>query len=389
MTCSSIWSKLASVFPSTGAARADASAAEPLESRTLFAVAFQPIAYYTVSKRPEWVAVADLNNDGRPDMVTTSLVKDRISLLINQPDGSFVNTENLQFANPRSVAAADLDGDGNQDLIFSTTRQGEDRAGGVSVLRGNGDGTFQPRERYQLDNASRAIVAADVNGDARPDVVIASNEKIAVLLNNGDGTLARNVKYKGFESRISEVVVADVNNDAAPDLIAATPRRSGVSILLNNAAAPGTFAEPPVVVFAGRDAIAVQAGDFNGDGNVDLAVANSGFRVSGLNVLIGRGDATFDPRNPYATKNFSETVQVADFTGDGILDVMVGSAVGPYQFFTGDGTANFTGTDELVGGGSRERGVDRTVSADFNLDGKVDLASIVYRRSRVAVRLSV
>lgn len=365
---------------------------EPLERRTLFAVAFQDIAYYTVSKHPEWMAVGDMNNDGRPDIVTVSQVKDRISLLANQPDNSFVNSTNRDLSNPRSIAIADLDGDGNQDLIATNGGKGSSKEG-LSIFMGNGDGTFQDRVRYDLENASRAIVAQDVNGDGKPDVVVAANEKLAVFLNNGDGTLMRIAKYKGFESRIAEIIVADVNNDSAPDLLAATPKQDGVSILFGNLASPGvpagTFNDPPVVVFGGRDVIAVQAADFNDDGKVDLAVANSGFRVSGLNVLIGHGDGTFEPRNPYKTDDFSESVQVADFTGDGKLDIMIGSAVGPYQFFTGDGTANFTLTDQVIGGASKQRGVDRTVTADFNLDGKIDLASIVYRRSRVGVRLSV
>ena len=241
MTFSSIRSEIAAFLSCDEPQRVAEAPVQSLEPRTLFAVAFQPIAYYTVSKRPEWEAVADLNNDGRPDMVTTSQLKDRISLLINQPDGSFVNTDNVRFDNARPVSAADFDGDGNQDLVLSTRRRGKDTSGGISVIRGNGDGTFQARERYDLDNASRAIVAQDVNGDGKPDVVVASNEKIAVLLNNGDGTLARNVKYKGFESRIAEITVADVNNDAMADLIAATPKRSGVSILLGSPSAPGTF----------------------------------------------------------------------------------------------------------------------------------------------------
>jgi hypothetical protein len=365
---------------------------EALEGRTLFTVAFQDIGYYNVSKHPDWMAVGDMNNDGRPDIVTVSQVKDRISLLANQPDGSFVNSTNRDLSNPRSVAVADLNGDGNQDIIATNGGKGSSKEG-LSVFLGNGDGTFQDRIRYDLENASRAIVAQDVNGDGKPDVVVAANEKLAVFLNTGDGTLTRIDKYKGFDSRISEIIVADVNNDSAPDLLAATPKRSGVSILLGNLSAPGvpagTFTDPPIVAFGGRDVIAVQAADFNGDGNIDLALANTGFRISGLNILIGHGDTTFEPRNPYKTDDFSESIQVADFTGDGKLDVVVGSAVGQYQFFTGDGTANFTLTDEVVGGASKQRGVDRTVTADFNLDGKVDLASIVYRRSRVGVRLSV
>jgi hypothetical protein len=366
-----------------------ARATESLESRTLFAVAFQEIAYFNVAKRPDDLVAVDLNNDGRPDVVTVSQLKDRVSILINQPDGSLITKDNRELSNPRSVTAADLDGDGNQDLILTTAKSGGNNERGVSVFRGNGDGTFDPREPYDLENASRAIVAQDVNNDGRPDVIVASNEKIAVFINNGDGTLARNVKYKGFDSRIADIIIADVNNDAAPDLLAATPKRSGVSIVFGNPAALGTFTEPPVVAFGGRDVIAVSAGDFNADGNVDLAVANTGFRNSGLNVLIGHGDGTFEPRNPYATRNFSETVVVADFTGDGLADIMIGSAVERFQFFTGDGTANFTLTDEIIGGGSKQRGVDWTVAADFNVDGKTDLASIVYRRSKVSVRLSV
>ncbi len=367
------------------------AAAESLESRTLFAVAFQPIAYYTVSRKPESLAVGDFNNDTRPDMVSSSLLKDRISLLINQVDGSFVNTDNLDIDNPRAVATGDFNGDGNIDLVYTASRDSGNKDGGVNIRLGNGDGTFQSRLRYKLDNAGRAITVADLNGDGKPDLVVSANEKLAVFLNNGDGTLADRVKYKGLESKTTEILAADVNNDGAPDLLAATPR-TGVSVLfgqLSGGLPTGAFSTKPTVIFPGRNAISLNVADFNGDGNLDLAVGNSDFRVSGLNVVLGHGDGTFEPRNPYPTKNFIQTARVGDFTGDGIDDIAVGSAVGPYQFFTGDGTGNFTLTDELKGGASLDRGVSKTVTADFNLDGKLDLASLIYRRSRVAVRLSV
>jgi hypothetical protein len=203
MTRSSIRSKLASFVdsrrrPSARAASA-AMAPESLELRTLFAVAFQPIAYYTVSKKPESLAVGDFNNDGRPDMVTASQVKDRISLLINQVDGSFVNTDNLDVDNPRTVATGDFNSDGNIDMVFTASQGSSNDEGGVNIRFGNGDGTFQNRVRYKLDNAGRAITVADLNGDTKPDLIISANEKLAVLL-NVNGTFPDRVKYKGLNS---------------------------------------------------------------------------------------------------------------------------------------------------------------------------------------------
>jgi hypothetical protein len=248
-----------------------------------------------------------------------------------------------------SVAIGDVNGDGHPDVVVANICQSSTDCdtGGVSVLLGNGDGTFQAPVSYGSGGFFGSSVAiADLNGDVRPDLVVASacpigacsaggTGVVSVLLGNGDGTFQAAVPYStgGFDT--VSAVVADVNGDGKPDLVVSHHYQNGdlsdggVSVLLGNG--DGTF-QAAVGYGAGPgDAEFVAVADVNGDGKPDLAVANCSVNYycngrGSVSVLVGNGDGTFQaPVRQSSGGKVAMSVAIADVNGDGRPDLLVAS----------------------------------------------------------------
>jgi uncharacterized repeat protein (TIGR01451 family) len=189
--------------------------------------------------------------------------------------------------------------------------------GDVSVLLGNGDGTFQPLVSYPVGVNPYSVAVGDFNGDGKADLVVANNgsNNVSVLMGNGDGTFQAAVPYTAGTTP-SSVAVRDLNGDGNPDLAVANIGSDTVSVLLGRG--DGTF-QPAVNYGTGSSPMSVVVGDFNGDGYPDLAVANSG--TNDVSVLLGAGGGTFQAANSFPAGSNPEFLTVADFNGDGRADL--------------------------------------------------------------------
>jgi hypothetical protein len=280
---------------------------------------FRPQVQYAVGTFPRGVAVGDFNGDGKLDLVVANSGGNNVSVLLGNGDGTFQLAVNYSTgSSPWSVAVADFNGDGKLDLVVANSGSNN-----VSVLLGNGDGTFQAAVNYPTSAQPSSVGVGDFNRDGKLDLVTAngSSDNVSVLLGNGDGTFRPHVDYSTGADAAS-VTVADFNDDGKLDLAVATTCyvscATGVSILLGNG--DGTF-QAHVDYPAGSDAFSTAVGDFNGDGKLDLAVANYG--SLSVSVLLGNGDGTFQPHVDYSTVGQPAWVAVGDFNRDGRVDLAV------------------------------------------------------------------
>jgi hypothetical protein len=348
---------------------------------------FQPVVLYNSGGFDLSVAVADVNDDGKPDLVVSDY-NTGVDVLLGNGDGTFqpAVTYNAAGFSAWSVAVADVNGDGKPDIAVATFYSNN-----VAVLLGNGDGTFQPAVTYSSSGAGggtcpNSVAIADVNGDAKPDLVVANwcsesylSKQLAVLLGNGDGTFQPAVAY-GSGGRIPvSVAVADMNGDGKPDLLVANFWASfqnlngTVGVLLGNG--DGTFQSPVAYASGGtggpNSGGSVAVADVNLDGKPDVLVANEGNATVG--VLLGRGDGTFQPVVAYSSGGSgANSVAVADVTGDGKPDLVVATSLSTtVGVLLGNGDGTFQSSITYGAGGFNR--ASSVAVADINADRKPDL----------------
>jgi hypothetical protein len=323
---------------------------------------------YTVGISPASIAVGDFNGDGVPDLAVANFDNNiegapgTASILLGNGDGTFQPAQTYTVgAFPISVVVDDFSGDGHLDLAVGYLNLAQ--TDGVSILLGNGDGTFQTAQGYPAERGPLAV--ADFNGDGNLDLVTSGG---SVLLGNGDGTFQAARGYPAGSNSPQFVAVGDFNGDGIPDLVLthSTYPNGTVTILLGNG--DGTLHLRGGSYTVGNSPTSVAVGDFNGDGHLDLAVANSSFSAPGsVSILLGNGDGTFQAAQNYAVGSDPVAVAVGDFNGDGILDI----ATAGVSILLGKGDGSFQLADTYSVGTAPTVFV---AVGDFNGDGRLDLA---------------
>jgi hypothetical protein len=305
---------------------------------------FQAAKSYAVGSEPSSVAIG--NFDGKLDIVTANQGDDSVSLLPGSGNGTFGTAQKVaSYGQPVvSVAVGDFNGDGKLDLAAAT--RGTDGSWGlygyypggypgVTVLLGNGNGTFTTGTALTLpdpfavpptDFSPPAIAAADLNGDGKLDLVVtdAGDGVVDVLLNNGDGTFGGPASFSSFNANGApdSVAVADFNGDGKPDLVT-TNQGDTLSVLPGDG--KGNFGNPYTFT-VGTGPVSAATGDFNGDGKTDLAVADSA--DNNISVLLNNGSwpslvvTATDPStgaaisSTTAGQSFNLTVTADDLSGN-------------------------------------------------------------------------
>jgi hypothetical protein len=295
---------------------------------------------------------------------------------------------------PHAQAVGDFNGDGKADLAVASPSSNT-----MSVLLGNGDGTFQPRTDYATGTSPWGVAVGDFNGDGKADVAVVNKgaHSVSVLLGNGDGTFQPRTDIALALTPVA-LTVGDFNGDGKADLAVATENATtdDMTLLLGNG--NGTFQAPVTTVtdtlplgavqFIGGGQSSIARADFNGDGHLDLVVVNNkdvivhGGRFGGLvgqsapgtaSVLLGNGDGTFQaPRNSALGGVIATAVAVGDFNIDGRPDFAASSDVA-LSVFMNVGSGNFSSSNaSFAPGFSIPGGI--LAAGDFNGDGATDLA---------------
>jgi VCBS repeat protein/centrosomal CEP192-like protein/ASPM-SPD-2-Hydin domain-containing protein/FG-GAP repeat protein len=310
------------------------------------------------------VTAADFNQDGKLDLAVTNGNANSISILLGNGDGTFQPAVDYTTGlGPYRVIARDLNGDGRLDLVVT-----DSNADTVSILLGNADGTFQPNVDYATGTQPVGLVVGDFNGDGKLDLATTnavSVGTVSILLGNGDGTFQTNVDY-AVQSIPLAVAAGDLNGDGKLDLVVTNETSATVSVLLGYG--DGTFQPHVDYLTAGYPQDVIMA-DFNGDGKLDLAVARE--VSTAVTVFLGNGDGTFGPPVDYTSGQNPDSVVTGDFNGDGKLDLtVINGSASTVSILLGNGDGTFQAHMDYATG----KFPGLLTAADFNGDGKLDFA---------------
>lgn len=322
---------------------------------------------------PQMLATGDFNGDGKADLVVQS--EDNLSIYIElgNGDGTFTSAPGSPIVLPcgyaGAIAVADFNNDGKQDLAIQT-------ACGVMVLLGNGDGTFTLTQQSPIPlNTANGIAVGDFNHDGNQDIAVIqyleSSNVVTVLLGNGDGTFTQ---AGGAAMTVGEepdyIVAGDFTGDGTLDLAVGDAWQSTLTVYLGNG--DGTFAEASgSPISLPEDVTALAVGDFNGDGKTDIALS----LYDEAEILLSNGDGTFTQPSgsPYSLDGSGAGgITVGDFNADGIPDIAVGAEIdtdnNEVVVLTGNGNGTFARSYFWSGP------AESLAAADFNGDGTSDLA---------------
>ena len=279
-------------------------------------IPFAPAVNYRVGYNLFSLFCADLDGDFDLDIAAVDnwvyVDSEGVSILKNNGNGTFQTDIYYRTGNShRSVFCADLDGDNDQDLAVANPNSHS-----VSIFMNNGDGTFQGAVNYGADGPY-SVFCADLDGDNDVDLAVANgnSDNVSILKNNGDGTFQTEVDYGAGDSPHS-VFCADLDGDNDLDLAVANYYSGNVSILKNNG--DGTF-QSAVNYGAGGCPISVFCAELDGDNDVDLAVANA--CSDNVSILKNNSDGTFQTKVDYGAGNFPYSVFCADLDGDNDVDL--------------------------------------------------------------------
>ncbi|OUJ74865.1 FG-GAP-like repeat-containing protein [Hymenobacter crusticola] len=330
------------------------------------------------------VAVGDIDGDGDLDLATPSfgVASGSVSVRRNNGSGTFSGSEEVTVGPyARSVAFGDVDGDGDLDLVTANGTSGA----AVSIRLNNGSGTFSGSQNIALNREMNDVALGDVDGDGDLDIVVAGPVGIVIMIRNqGGGTFTGISSFLSTTSDIYSLVLGDVDSDGDLDFIAngyttdRTVTPGQVRIGFNDGT--GTFA-PAAPILVGLFSQGVSAGDLDGDGDLDLAVANRGSNT--VSFLLNNGSGTFTSGGEIAVVDVG-SVSLNDVDGDGDLDLLAGNLLSPYQVSVrlNNGTGSFSGSQQV----SVDSSSSRLALGDLDGDGDLDL--LAAGGSSVSVRLN-
>ena len=347
---------------------------------------FQDEVENAVGDYPAGIVTADLTNDGHIDVITININTNDISVLLGNGDGTFEPAMFFPAGNgPTAIAEGDFNGDGRIDLAVADSGDANGQGQGVSILLGNGDGTFAPPEFFETDEYASSIVAGDFTGDGVLDLAVANSfsSNISILLGDGHGgfTVLNPTPLLDQVSGQLSITEGDFGNSKV-DLAVANQGSNSVSILMNDG--QGAFtAMPPILLSTDPNNLpsAIISGDFQGNGVVDLAVASANTDGDNVTVLLGQGEGQFDPQTPILIGSglTPYAITALPFVPNGplglaIADLNSNNDLGSYSvsLLEGDDTGGFQSVAALDLG--TEGAPVSITTGDFTGDGLADLA---------------
>jgi len=352
---------------------------------------FSPVRNYSVGADPSDIDTGDFNGDSFLDLavVNRDRTNEIVILLGTGTTGSFGTPTSLfspANESPFSIAVRDFNGDGKLDLAVANSGNNPDSKV-VSIRLGTGTGSFGDPTNFGEDIFHQSIAAGDFNGDGKLDLATTSpagtnSTTISILFGSGTGSFGIPVKINTLTRKYT-VATADFNGDGKLDLVTSNKENTGnISVFLGDG--NGNF-NPPINITAGRGDHTVVTGDFNGDGKLDLAANNSD--EEDVSVFLGDGTGNFGTATKFSAGLRPQSVVAGDFNGDGKLDLATSNDSSNVSVLLGDGTGNFGNVSYFSVGRVGSTAV-ATIAADFNADGKLDIATTNTNSKDISVLLN-
>jgi hypothetical protein len=311
----------------------------------------------------------DIDDDGDLDLCIPNEETSDVSVFLNLGAGVFgPDTRYPAGWHASPSEGADFDSDGKVDLAVANIFDHD-----VSILIGNGDGTFQPQQRYGVGQQPRGLTVLDADGDGDLDVVTANrvSSSLSLLLNRGDGTFETHIEWDAGVVRETGVAAADMNGDRHPDLVVIGYDSGNAAVWLGDGAGNFNLAGTRVLGSSNSSPWMVVVGDVDGDGLEDVGAVLSGLGQA----AIARGNGAGGLLAPalYSTGSFPIAIDFGDLNGDGRLDLATSAFSGDvFRLRLNDGTGAFGPPNDLPATGS----ASCTVLHDFDGDGDLDVTAI-------------
>ena len=357
------------------------------DSLTISKNSFSLVANLPVVSYPSAIAIGDLNNDGKADLVTTNRTNNTLSVLTNtsKPGSiSFLSPISLNSGlDPIRLSIADFDGDGKLDIAVANFNSGNPST--ISVLRNSTSGTnisFDSKVDYASGNGTTGIAVHDINGDGKPDIVVVSGNSstFSIFINTtfGPGPISfaprQDYVLPGYDHP-QQVALVDLDQDGKPDVITTNFGAESISVFRNTSTQSLPSFDNQTDYSVGMNPTYVTPGDFDGDGKLDLAVANYSSGTISLFKNISNGGISLSTQPTYPLGDFPVNMDITDLDGDGKLDMaagrqLAGVVAAIHNTYTDTGNFSFADTVNFTTGT-----YDTQVAiGDLDGDGKPDLA---------------